>query len=422
MKTLLALLIASSLTANAWLVFRAAPADAAPAPRTSVPTEAPPPDTAGAAGQVPFAVLETTDPAKLRDVLRAAGAEEVVVRSVVEGALRRRYREQLAALRTARAKGAWWRSDVRTPAADDARLLKEIVLTPLREIMGRDPLDLVDAQNRLRFLPSEKRRLLAEIALDYADMETSVGGRSSIDRLKPEDDQQRLLAEERRKDVLAALTPEERAEYDLRFEGAAGLLSGRLAAMNGTEKEFRALSPLIDEMRRASASLPKGEGFAASYEELKQRTVDRIAAEIGQDRALDYLWSGPGLYPELIRWAQEMRLPATTAARVMQLAAETGARASALHVDPAIPTERKIAALQSLQETVRPQFDALVPDILRARLPGQASAWFTMLGEGRYMGFMPSLDSTGSGTTAPTSVTTPAAGKAWQSPPRPRVR
>ena len=114
---------------------------------------------------------------------------------------------------------------------------------------------------------------------------------------------------------------------------------------------------------------------------------------------------------------QALGLPSSTASRVLQLAAETGARASELHVDTTIAAERKHAALQQLQERVRPACDALVPASLRATLPEQARAWFTMLGEGRYMGFMPSIDSTGSGI----SVTTKPPRRSMPRPPRVNV-
>ncbi len=422
MKALLIILIATSLTANAWLVLRSAPASAgASASVFQVVAPVTPPPAAITVGSLPLETLEMAEPAALRDQLRAAWADDTVVRSLVEAALRRRYRARLLALQVERSQVAWWRGSVPAPAGDDAKLLREMVQGPLRELMGRDPLDLRDAESRYGFVSPEKRRLLAAIALDYADLDEAAGGRSTIAQVKSELEQQRLLAEERRKDVLAALTPAERAEYDLRFEGAAGLLSGRLAVMNGTEHEFRALSPIMDEHRRQAQALSRDDSFSAAFGELQQRTIDQIAAAIGPDRALDYLWSGPGLFPELRRFTQETGLPPATTSRVLQLAAETGVNASGIHNDATIPAEQKRAALQALQDRVRPQFDTLVPEPLRARLPEQAVAWFAMLSEGRYMGFSPSLDSTGTGTIAPTAITTPAAGRAWSPSAKPRV-
>jgi hypothetical protein len=421
MKTLLAILIATSLTANAWLAFRSATLPAAVEERLP---ESSPPRASSAGGDVPLSALGSSDPAVWRDRLRAAGADEATVRSLVEGGLRQRYEEKLTALRVERNKSAWWRNEAGGAGGDDARLMRETVLTPLRELMGRDPLDLQDAEKRFDFLPPEKRRRLAEIELDYAELAAAAGvpRPSAINALKSDVDRDRLLAEERRKDVLAALTPAERAEYDLRFEGSAGFLSGRFEAMQGTEQEFRALRPVLDEMRERERTLPRGDAFSVeAYEELQQEMLDKIAAAIGPERAIDYQWSGPGLYTELRRIAQERGLPATMAGGVMQLAAETGARASAIHHDAAIPSEQKPAALLALQAAVRKDFDRLLPERLRAEFPAEAVEWFMMLGEGRYMGYAPNLRSTGSGTVAATSIVASVRGRTAPPPPRPKA-
>jgi hypothetical protein len=419
MKPLLAVLIATSLSANAWLVLRKEPLSSPARETSSAPAASSPAIDAVTIGDVPAHVFETQDLAAFRDQLRAAGADESMVRAILEGALRRRYREELAVARTEQLHAAWWRSAFAATSGEDAKRLQETVVAPLRDLMGRDPLDLADAEKRYDFLPPEKRRLLAEIALDYDELEQASGGRRTIDELKSESQAKRLLAQERRKDVLLALTPAERAEYEVRFEGAAPILSGRVATMNGTEQEFRVLKPLLEQYKEQARTLPKGEGFSAAYSELQQSMMDKLVATIGPDRALDYLWSGPGIYPEVLRLAQQFNLPRNTAGRLMQLAAETGARASALHRDSTILPEGKTAALKELQDSVRPMFDALVPEALRSKFPEQARVWFTMLGEGRYMGFMPSMDSTGSGTVVPISVTRPAVGRGISPPPRP---
>jgi hypothetical protein len=420
MKRLILILLATSLTANAWLALRIDRADTETDPATASRTLAEPEMTIHRAARFPVAALELANPAAWRDQLRAAGADEPAIRAIIEGQLRQRYRTRLSAMRVEEIQTAWWRSDTRKPGSEDAQLLKDTVHIPLRDVLGRDPIDLHDAEKRFDFLPPAKRRMLAEIELDYAEMGGAGRPLFSSTTIKSDIDRQELLADERRKDVMAALTSEERAEFKLRFEGSAGLLSGRLAAMNGTEREFRILRPLMDEFRQQERSLPRGEDLSTAYADLNQKTLDQIAAAIGPDRALDFLWSGPGLYPELVRFANERGLPPTTAARMMQLAAETGVRASGIHNDAAIPPTRKAAALQTLQENVRTELDRLVPEAIRSQLPATAIEWFTMLGEGRYAGLSPSLSGTGFGMIAPTSISKPAMGRPWSPPPRPR--
>ena len=421
MKRLIFILLATSLTANAWLAIRTLRAESAVDPTTASHTSSAPPMPTVDAATVPVVAFESPDPAVWLDELRKSGGDDSTIRALIEGQLRQHYRAQLSALRVEQLQTTWWRNDTRKTGGDDTNLLKNVVLNPLREVLGRDPLDVQDAEKRFDFLPPAKRRLLAEIELDYAELGGAARGWVSSTTLKSDINRQDLLAEERRKDVMKALTPEERAEFDLRFEGSAGLLSGRLAVMNGTEREFRALRPLLDGTRVRSNALPKDEGFLPAFAELNQQELDKIAAAIGPERALDYQWSGPGLYAELVRFAADRALPSTTAARILQLAAETGVRASSIHHDAAIPAREKAAALQRLQVEVRRDFDRLVPESMRTDLPAQAVDWFAMLAEGRYMGFTPSLLSTGTGVTMATSVSTPARGRPWSLPPRPRA-
>lgn len=420
MKTLLPLLLAVSIVANvcllAWPAVWSVPAPAsAPAP-----SAAPGPGIAGAQANspagVPAALFAGGDPAALRDTLRAAGAEETVIRAVLEGVLRRRQREQLAALRMERARSGWWRGAAGVSDGDEARRLRQTVLEPLRALLGRDPRDLRDAENRYPFLAADKRRRLAEIDLDYLELEAAGAG-SSLERLKSEREQEALLARELLRDVLAALTPEERAEYDLRFAGTAVTVSRRLATYGGSEAEYRVLKPLLDDLERATRDLPRGEAFGATYAALQQQAMDRMVAALGYERALNYIWGGPGLFPSIGRALQGMNLPVSRAAELLELAAETAERAAAIHRDPALEVARKRAELQALQESVRPQFAALVPAGLQSRLPEPAVAWFTLLGEGSYKGFHPTLLSSGLGEIAPVSVASrPPAAPAWPQP------
>jgi hypothetical protein len=407
MKTLIFLLLTASLAANVWML-AVSPEWSAEKPSGALASaNATRPETPAA--NIPVEAFEAADPVRLRDQLRASGASEELVRTVLDGVLRRRYREQLSAARLESMSGAWWRNTANPSSADDPQLLRKTVTDPLRELLGRDPRDVADAENRYPFLPVEKRHRLAEIDLDYAEIEAGRTSSSSLERLKSEREQERLLAEERRKDVIAALSPQERAEYEMRFANSAWMVASRFGTSGATEAEYRAIKPLLDDFDRRSKELPKGATFVASYTELQQRTMDQLVAAIGFEPALNYIWSGPGLYPSLMRAMEKLGRPGITAAHVLQLAAQTGEHARAIHRDTTRTAEEKTAALITLQESVRPQFDALVPPALRSTLPESAVSWFTILGEGRYKGFHPSLMSSlmssGLGEIAPVAIT-----------------
>ncbi len=124
MKKLLVLLIATSLSANAWMWWCGTPTEEAKrqARVTAAPVAPDKTKTQGAAegGLRVLAKLDTAEPGALCRALREAGADEPTVRAMVESGLRRRWREQTAAWRSERWRTAWWRGAARTTGGTGA--------------------------------------------------------------------------------------------------------------------------------------------------------------------------------------------------------------------------------------------------------------------------------------------------------------
>jgi hypothetical protein len=398
MKRILFLLLGVSLATNGWLLWsRGQQRVAAPAREPALASTKPPASAAASSTLVSSVVaLESAGPEALVGTLRATGAEESVVRAMFEGLLRRRHQEKLAAVRAERARSAWWRAG-QTVQAGDAALLKEMVTAPLERLFGRNPLDVADAESRYSFLSPEKRRQLAQIDLDYAEMLARMPQIPVGSQTPAEVREQRLLADERRKDIVAALTPDERAEYDLRFSGTAGIVGNRAKTMVATEADYRAFKPVMDDFNERSNALPRGANFpVAAYEELQRDAASQLVEKLGYDRTLEYLWSGyASFYGPLRRAADSGQLAADSPGKVMELAFDTGRRAAAVHEDATLNLDQKRAALVALQQTVRAQLDALLPAEVRRGLPADALRWWSELGAGRYAFMQPSLLSSG---------------------------
>ena len=426
MKRIIFLLLALSLTANGWMLIRRG-GDAATVETPAVASAAPvarvtPADASLDAAASRLTKLDSADPAELRDALRAAGFDEPSVRAVIGGALRARHRAQVSQWRIERLRNAWWLGGASAPGGPPAPAQREHVLEPMRALFGRDPLDLADAEARYDFLPEAKRRLLALIDLDYNELRARAPrAAQTAAATKAERDEAELLARERRNDVLAALTPEERAEYELRFGGTAAQSARRFAAMQVTEREFRAVKPFIDAHREAAAALPS-QAAPSRRAELEQRTMDSLVSAIGYDRTLDYVWSMHGGYRDAADLLREHQLPEANAARLYQLAAETGAQATAIHADAERSAERKRAELLALQQSIRPQFEALVPPALQPKLPAAARDWFALLGEGSYKVFRPVLVGAAYSESIPLRITAPARGLALPVGALPRAK
>lgn len=390
MKRVLILLLVVSLAINLWLWRRSA---MEPSPAMAVEKQV----SVKAEPGLPVATLETGDVAAIRDALRAAGVDESTIRGIVEGVLRQRLHGQLAAEKIERARHAWWRNG-RAAAAGDAAAMKAKVTGPLRSLLGPDPLDAQDAESRYSFLRPDKRQKLGQIDRDYAELQASRPPNLTNAQLRAAAKEEQLLTDERRKDVIAALTPEEKAEFDLRFSETAGLVSRRMAAMGATEAEYRLIKPLLDDFNRQAGALPKGENFSSeAYNELQRAATQRLVATLGYDRAVAYLWSGyDAEYSALSRAAADAQLPPDTPVRVMELALDVGQEAARVHEDPALTPEQKRAALPALQQSAQARLDALLSPAAHAALPADGLRWLSDLGEGKYRVPMPTLLSSGS--------------------------
>jgi hypothetical protein len=414
MKALIALLLAASVTVNVWLIVRRTfHPIIGRAAKTSVhsaeparPTNSPP---LNAAEAELLSSLDSADVTVLRDQLRAAGFDEATVRAAVEGGLRQHYREKLIAQRIEHLRTSWWRGNAARGSPTPSQ--RTLVQAPLRALLGIDPFDLADLESHYDFLPPEKRALLATIDLDYSELQTSRSGTNA--QLKADVAAQEVLSREQRQDVLAALTPEERAEYDLRFSSTASQNARRFAAMDENEAEFRAIEPIIEAYSAKGKDVPQGPNSLAANSALQQDAIDQLVATVGYDRACAYLWatdSGP--YRSTLHVLQEAGLPADNAFRLLQLASDTGAQAIAIHYDPQQTPEQKIAALAELQQATRPQLDALIPPESQAKLDSAAITWFTLLGEGSYLPVKASLMGEGWNLYPATSVAAPPKGNA----------
>lgn len=419
MKRLVIIILGLSLIANAWLLLRPVPVSVRTIPVPVVAARPVPPVAVEStrSGLTLLAKNPASDLERLRDQLRRAGVDESTIRGVIEGMLRTTYRERLTAWQVEQQAG-WWRGTANPlgNAGEPARMMRTLVLEPLEKLLGRDPLDLADTEQQFDFVSADKRRLLAQITLDYADIrsrlrEATAGGIMSAET-RAELEAYQKVQTERRADVLAALSPAELAEYDLHFSFSGGEPNARrLAAMESTEAEYRAIKPILDSLDGKLKAIPRNALNAASIATAQQDALDRLVEAVGYDRALDLFWNADttGISASVVDTFRAAGLPAHDATRLFQLAAEAGERAVAVHYDPALTADQKREALLAIQQSIRPQYEALVPSALQAKLPEQVRGWYGLLGEGQYQAFRGSIIS-GWGAPTPQTVTTPPRG------------
>lgn len=403
---ILVITLALSATANGYWLSRST---FSPAVEAAVPARTP---IASPPAVEALATLAAGEPTVLRDRLRTAGVSERTARGIVEGILRRRYRETLSAQRAEQMRTAWWQDSswwwqsaiTQGPPrfVDDRKLLREMVLDPLDRLFGPDADDVAEQEAAFEFLPTEKRIAFAAMERNYA---TAMSRLAGSEQNSPAGSSVIRARDEKKAELLATLSPAERAEYDLHFSNTAVALHDRMNLLGATEAEYRAVMSVIPGSNGTERV------FLTPAQE--EQAGQQLVAALGYERALDYVWSGAREYPTYVQVAREAGLPADTAARVLELAAETTDRASAIHQDVTRSIADKRAALAALQAQVRPDLDALLPPAQQQRIGGDALTWFTALANGGYR-FIPTGVAIGSGTVVMAgnaSVATPLTGE-----------
>lgn len=407
---------------------------------------------AGYAGLITLDFANDADLVTLRDALYAAGATETRARQIIYGVLRRHYRQAVTDKRLASIGRGWWRDETRTlgitrasaSLRDENVLLKQHVDNQIERLFGLDPTQVAVVNARYSYLPEAMRMKLARLERErQLPGQWVPTGDPEVDA-KMEAEWAKLLKEtdgEKQK-MLASLTPEQRREYDLRY----GQLGMRLAneyrsVPDGTEEEFRKLYRIAEAYANpspntavsglagaglvtvaagttslgwsTSSPVPAGSGglaatpapAPASVAETNQRIVNQVVAELGSDRAMEYLWAGTQEYRAIAMLGQQISLPPATASRYAQLAAETGQKANAIHRDASLNVDQRRAALITLQQSARAQVDALVPTEAQQRLPAAGTAWLNALSTGSYRMLSAGVPGRGSSGSIVASIT-----------------
>ncbi|HTJ78726.1 MAG TPA: hypothetical protein VL357_06990 [Rariglobus sp.] len=430
MKTL-PLILAASLLANAAFVTNrvmhgsyqpgTTPTDTAGSAKSAM--------TAGAniSGRDLVAALNTDDPAALRDILRAAGFSDDMVRTLVQMRIWKRYEARFKALQPkpdSDPNKPWWKDDARqsnwygnmTKAQrDEMRQLQKDQRDEMARVLGPDK----NGNNggwqdpRLAFLPSEKRQQLQQIQQDYQELMGEVQQDMQGFQLPSDREKLRYLQEQQKADMDALMTPEERRNYDLRMSQTAQNLRWQMTKFDASEEEYLRIFPLqkaFDDKYNTNDSygyVQRDQKFWQERQEAEKQLKEQIKGVIGDDRYTEYVRSQDGDYQQLQAATRRMDLPADTAARVYSLRDDVSAGARQIADNPNLSLDQKKQALADLAGSTRDQVrTALGAEAAEAYFKNNGMSWLQVLEKGNVITF--SKDGQGWSTS---SINSPPAKK-----------
>ena len=377
----LPLLLAASLIANAAFVTTTAlhsPANRdANGGSSSQNASGNRPSSTNVSGHDLVAALNSDDPAALRDILRAAGLSDEMVRSLVQMRIWKRYEARYKALQPKPDPGKpWWKDDVRqngwfgnmTKAQrDEMRQIQKDQRDEMERVLGPDK----NGNNggwqdpRLSFLAADKRQQLQQIQQDYQELMNDVQQDMQGFALPSDREKLRYLQEQQKADIDALMTPEERQAYDLRMSQTAQNLRWQMTKFDATEEEYMKIFPL---QKAFDDKYNTNDPYGGSVQRDQQFWQDRQAAEnqlkeqmkqvIGDDRYTEYIRSQDGDYQQLQAAARRLDLPADTATRVYSLRDDVSAGAKQIADNANLSVDQKKQALADLANSTRDQVRA----------------------------------------------------------------
>jgi hypothetical protein len=415
----LPLLLAASLVANAVLVTLTLrpPAPAANEPSRASTTSA----TAHTKDRAQHSVggvvippeliqaLNGNDPTVLRDFLRATGFPDEMVRSIVQMRIWKKYEARMKALNPQPDENqAWWKHNranqygsrqSKSQRTESMRLHHEM-RDEVETLLGPDPNQQRRQDQRLGFLPPEKRQDLQKIQQDYQELINEV--QLDIDGFQLPSDvaKLRFLEDEQRRDIEALLTPEERLAYELRTSPSANQLRWQMTNLDASEAEFRAIFPLqkaFDEKYnpqnqyssgRNDQETPRDEAYWKARSVAAVALKDQIKEIIGEERFAESVRLQDNDWRQLEAATARLQLPADTPAQLYSLRSTTADAAQQVAQNPALTFEQKKQALVDLATRTRDQVrTALGTEGGEAYFKNNGMSWLKELERGHVVTF-----------------------------------
>ena len=348
------------------------------------------------------ALLTTDDMAVLRDQLRALGLPEATVKEIVKARIASRYTAALRdigneALSAARQHPYWRGKQDYTGGligySSEQRLkMREIDREKENEairLFGTDKTS--DAASYYAFLTPEKSIQLNRLEGDYYDLWAQTAKEMAGFPMPGDKEKFQLIDDEKKRDMLALLTPEEKQANDLRNSDTARGLQRTFAGFNGTEEEYKAIFALRypleekfpNEVTRIEAIY--GNDISAYYKARgdAQKTIDaQIKDMLGDDRYADYQRAQRQDYQSLQAAAERFNLSADTVAQTYQARTDAANEAKRISDDKTLSTDQKNAAYAALAEQATAQIKASLGDEVGDAYINNALDWLKNLPKG----------------------------------------
>ncbi|HSI08257.1 MAG: hypothetical protein ACAH89_13690 [Rariglobus sp.] len=368
-----------------------------------------------------ISALNGNDPEVLRDLLRAAGFSDEMVRSIVQMRIWKKYEDRFKALNPQQQPDPnkpWWKDDrnqqnrwnsgMTKAQRDEQRRLQREIQDESERLLGKDANQNRWQDQRLAFLPSEKRQALQDIQQDYQELMSEIQQETQGFRLPSDAEKLRFLQEEQKRDIAALMTPDELQAYELRNSNTANQLRWKMTQYDATEQEYIAIFPLqkaFDEKYNPQSNDPYAEqpvrdqNFWKERQEAEKQLQEQIRGLIGEERYVDSIRRQDQDWQQLEAATRRLALPADTPQKLFAVRDSVATSVQQIADNPNFTAEQKKQELASIATATRDQVRAaLGEEGAQAYFKNNGMTWLKELDKGNTVTFR--KDSPGYNTKA----------------------
>lgn len=238
------------------------------------------------------------------------------------------------------------------------------------------------------FLPTEKRDQLLSLKAKYDEMEQEIYVRAQGIMLEQDENDLRVLEQQRQVELANLLSPQELEEYQLRHSHVSENLRNQLSGFEPTEEEFRRLFRLQNDFEeQINRALPESsdevqaEIRARAQEEGQRALNEEMRKVLGGDRYGEWQRAQDPDYKALVQISDRYNLPVDTSQKIYNYKVQAEQQKLQVESNPNLSEEQRQAALVAIsRETEKAVSDVMGPNVYKSylRVAGQ---WIPGLSE-----------------------------------------
>lgn len=281
----------------------------------------------------------------------------------------------------------------------------------MRKVFGEDAAMGLGGDRRTAFLPAAKREALSRIEQDYSEMQSEIYMDMNGIQLPSDREKMKLLTQEKEADMMAALSPEEYEQYQLRNSETANNIRNRYGEAIQSEEDYKkifALQKAYDAQYNNQDLVMSGgainQEVMAARRAAEQQLQKDVLAAIGEENFAAYKRANDQDYKALSSVEKRLGLTAGTADSVYASRDTYAAQSQAIMANESLSQADRKAQLQALAATAQSDLTAKL-GAEGAEAYATRAQWMRMLKSGS--AFSTSAKDAGSNSLSSTSSVYP---------------